>query len=545
MRTAAAEAASAPTTRHSSGRLRSAAAVIALGVLITGLLAWTSRSQFDHNEDRLINLRVKEAGSLISGALPGIQTPLASAATLADASGGDTKGFQDLIGPQVGTGKTFVSASLWAVGSSTPVAVVGVPPAIAADPSRAAAFFGDSANTGVLRIAGVIPGTPSRIGYAFRTPGGRSNYVAYGEANLPANRRSRLASNSAFADLDYAIYLGAQPTPTNLLATNVSRLPMTGRHAMAVIPFGDSAFTVVMSPRRPISGTLSERLPWIILLVGAVLILGATFLTDRLVRRRQVAESLVTRLDRVAEENRRLYAEQRTVAETLQRALLPEALPHLDGATAAVRYLPGVKGMHIGGDWYDIIPLDNSRTLLVVGDVSGRGVRAAAIMGSLLYAVRAYAADGDGPGAILQKLSRLSSVEQNGHFATVLCIEIDVASRQLTIANAGHLPPLVLHSEGAEYVTTNIGVPVGVGSSRPYVPTVVTAPHGATLLAFTDGLVERRRESIDAGLDRLRTRAVAHQHNRSLAECVANVVDDLVAGGVDDDAVLLGVRWQS
>src|SRR5579871_3784927 len=126
VRTAAADAGSAQTTGHASSRLRSAAAVIALGVLITGLLAWTSRSQFDHNEDRLINLRVKEAGSLISGALPGIQTPLASAATLADASGGDTKGFQDLIGPQVGTGKTFVSASLWAVGSSTPVAVVGV-----------------------------------------------------------------------------------------------------------------------------------------------------------------------------------------------------------------------------------------------------------------------------------------------------------------------------------------------------------------------------------------------------------------------------------
>jgi hypothetical protein len=538
--------------RYFSGRIRSAAAVVVAGFLTTGVLAWTSFSQYDHNEDRLINLRVKEAGNLISTALPTIQTPLASAAALADASRGDATEFRNFITPQVGPNQRFISASIWVVGSAMPTLVVGDAPAIASNPAVATAFFARSANPGVLRVTGIIKGPQNRIGYAFRTPGAVSTYVAYGEANLPANRRLRIASNSAFADLDYALYLGSGTNPVRLLATSVTHLPIAGRNATAVIPFGDSAFTLVMSSRRPISGTLAQRLPLIIILVGTVLTIGAVFLTDRLIRRRQVAERLVVRLDRVADENRRLYAEQRTVAETLQQALLPEAIPQLAGTDTAVRYLPGVEGMHIGGDWYDVIALDESRMLFVVGDVSGRGVRAAAVMASLLYAVRAYAAEGDAPDTILTKLSRLSKVEHNGRFATVLCIELDVTTRQLVVANAGHLPPLLVRPGHSEFLATDVGVPVGVSSSRPYVTTRVTVPPRATVLAFTDGLIERRGESIDAGLERLRGRAEAHlKGNRpategdGLTDYVTNVVDDLVAGGVDDDAVLLGVRWLS
>jgi serine phosphatase RsbU (regulator of sigma subunit) len=235
------------------------------------------------------------------------------------------------------------------------------------------------------------------------------------------------------------------------------------------------------------------------------------------------------------------------VAETLQHALLPETLPPIAGAATAVQYLPGVKSMHIGGDWYDVIALDDSRMLFVVGDVSGRGVRAAAVMASLRYAVRAYAAEGDGPGTILEKLSRLFTVERDGHFATVLCIQVDVPARQLTIANAGHLPPLIVPPAGtAELVTTDVGVPVGVAHTRPYTTTRASVPPGATLLAYTDGLVERRGESIDSSVERLRATAGARgaEHGGSpLPAYLEAVVHDLVGDGVDDDTVLLGVRW--
>ena len=115
-------------------------------------------------------------------------------------------------------------------------------------------------------------------------------------------------------------------------------------------------------------------------------------------------------LERIAEENRRLYSEQRTIAQTLQHALLPEALPKIQGVETGARYEAGVEGVDIGGDWYDLIALDDHRLLLVVGDVSGRGVRAAATMASLRYAIHAYAAQNDPPATILTKLSKLVNV---------------------------------------------------------------------------------------------------------------------------------------
>ena len=134
----------------------------------------------------------------------------------------------------------------------------------------------------------------------------------------------------------------------------------------------------------------------------------------RLVGRRQHAEELAT-------ENARLFAQQRTVAQTLQHSLLPDVLPEVAGASVAVRYLAGAEEVDIGGDWYDVIALDGGRTLFIVGDVSGRGLRAATVMAALRFGARAYAAEGDEPEIILSKLSQLLSVDRDGHFATVLC----------------------------------------------------------------------------------------------------------------------------
>ena len=134
-------------------------------------------------------------------------------------------------------------------------------------------------------------------------------------------------------------------------------------------------------------------------------------MTERLVRRRTHAEFL-------AEQNARLFSEQRSVAQTLQHSLLPEQLPDFDGLELAVRYVPGVDGVEIGGDWYDVIGRDNGDIIFVVGDVSGRGLRAATVMASLRYAIRAYAAQGDDPAIILAKLAKLIDIVRDGHFAT-------------------------------------------------------------------------------------------------------------------------------
>ena len=282
-------------------------------------------------------------------------------------------------------------------------------------------------------------------------------------------------------------------------------------------------------------------MPWIIAIVGTLLSLGAAALTVRLVQRRHSAELLAGRLENALGENRRLYAEQRTIAQTLQHALLPEELPQLPGAEAGARYEPGERGVEIGGDWYDVIPLSDQRVLLVVGDVSGRGLRAAATMASLRYAIHAYAAENDPPATILAKLSKIISVTSGGQLATVLVALVDVASHQLTIASAGHLPPLLVTDGHGEYVQSEIGLPVGVEDDATYASVTVTAPPAATFLAFTDGLVERRGEALDRGLARLREAAVTH-HN-GLSELLTRLLTEMRSGPAEDDTAIVGLRW--
>jgi serine phosphatase RsbU (regulator of sigma subunit) len=207
----------------------------------------------------------------------------------------------------------------------------------------------------------------------------------------------------------------------------------------------------------------------------------------------------------------------------------------------SARYEAGVKGVDIGGDWYDLIALDDHRLLLVVGDVSGRGVRAAATMASLRFAIHAYAAQNDPPDAILSKLSKLVNVGRSGQLATILCALVDIDAHRLTVTSAGHLPPLLISDGTGTYVQSEVGVPIGVRATARYTSTSIDAPPAATLLAFTDGLVERRGESIDEGLARLRRAAVTN--HVPLDELVGRLVDDLRLDGGDDDTAIAALRW--
>jgi serine phosphatase RsbU (regulator of sigma subunit) len=207
----------------------------------------------------------------------------------------------------------------------------------------------------------------------------------------------------------------------------------------------------------------------------------------------------------------------------------------------SARYEAGVKGIDIGGDWYDLIALDDRRLLLVVGDVSGRGVRAAATMAALRFAIQAYAAQNDPPDAILTKLSKLVNVGRSGHLATILCALLDVEAHKLTVTSAGHLPPLLISNGSGTFVKSEVGVPIGVHAGARYTSTSIDTPPAATLLAFTDGLVERRGESIDAGLARLQ-RAASSNHV-ALDELLGRLIDDLRVDGGEDDTAIAALRW--
>lgn len=271
-----------------------------------------------------------------------------------------------------------------------------------------------------------------------------------------------------------------------------------------------------------------------ILVVGLLFTIGVAALTERLVRRRRYAEEL-------AEENRRLYGEQRNVSLALQRSLLPKALPEVRGVEFAARYIPGESGTEVGGDWYSAIAIDDHRFAFVVGDVSGRGIAAATIMAGLRYTIRAYAAIGFSPERILAMAAKEISIRTDRHFATVLVGVVDNELRVVSLANAGHLPALLLNGEESRFVDVPTGAPLGTGVAA-YDSVTIPIPLNATMIAYTDGLIERRNESLDDGMERLRD--AASYGTASVEDLVTRLSEVCLSGKLsDDDTAILAIRW--
>ncbi len=208
----------------------------------------------------------------------------------------------------------------------------------------------------------------------------------------------------------------------------------------------------------------------------------------------------------------------------------------------AARYVAGVAGLEVGGDWYDVIRTDDDRCVFFVGDVSGSGLNAATLMASLRYAARAYIAQGDSIQTVLVKLSELHDIERDQHFATVLAGDIDITGRRVTLVSAGHFAPLLVSDGMAQFLDVPVEPPIGVAPiSEPRAVTYEVPPN-STLIAFTDGLVERRGESIDEGLGRLRDNA--RSESSGPAEMVDALTTRLIADSAPDDTIVLAIRWQ-
>jgi serine phosphatase RsbU (regulator of sigma subunit) len=239
-----------------------------------------------------------------------------------------------------------------------------------------------------------------------------------------------------------------------------------------------------------------------------------------------------------------MYTEQRSIAQTLQHALLPDVLPAFDGLQVGARYVPAASGIDVGGDWYDIVAAGNGRVLVMIGDVSGHGLRAATTMASLRHAALAYAAQDPSPSSVLAQLSEfVNSGGAHDYFATMLCLLIDVSAHRLTLASAGHMSPLLIDSTGGRFVEFDANVPIGVVRKSPYLETEVSVRPNTTLLAFTDGMVERRGEVLDVGLTRLRDQATSRQ--LPLDDLLGMLADGVASEGYQDDTAMVGVRWQS
>ncbi|MGW1957969.1 ATP-binding SpoIIE family protein phosphatase [Streptomyces sp. NPDC001920] len=241
------------------------------------------------------------------------------------------------------------------------------------------------------------------------------------------------------------------------------------------------------------------------------------------------------------------FAREASIADALQRTMLPPSLPEPVGVVLASRYLPSSRTAQVGGDWYDAIPLPGNRVALVIGDVMGHSMTSAAIMGQLRTIVQTLAGLDLPPDEILHHLDEQAERLGSEHTATCLYAMYDPVLHRLLVSNAGHLPPVLLHADGrTEVVEVPPGAPIGVGGGD-FESTEMHAPAGATLLLYTDGLVESRDSDVLTGVEHLRTRlreAASSSTVTGLEDLCDQALGTLGVGDRDDDVALLAARFE-
>ncbi|MCX5399428.1 SpoIIE family protein phosphatase [Streptomyces sp. NBC_00102] len=244
-----------------------------------------------------------------------------------------------------------------------------------------------------------------------------------------------------------------------------------------------------------------------------------------------------------------LYGREAYIADELQRTMLPDSLPQPTGVRLASRYLPAAETARVGGDWYDAIPLPGSRVALVVGDVMGHSMTSAAIMGQLRTTAQTLAGLDLPPQEVLHHLDEQAQRLGENRMATCLYAVYDPVAHRITVANAGHPPPVLLHLGGrAEVLDVPPNAPIGVGGVD-FEAVELEAPAGGTLLLYTDGLVESRLRDVWTGIEQLRERLAATarltgpDHSPPLEALCDDVLDMLGPGDRDDDIALLAARF--
>jgi GAF domain-containing protein/PAS domain-containing protein len=241
-------------------------------------------------------------------------------------------------------------------------------------------------------------------------------------------------------------------------------------------------------------------------------------------------------------DNARLHRQESRAAATLQRSMMPTRPPRIPGVRIAHHYMPGDRQAQVGGDWFDAIQLPGGRVALIVGDVMGHGLQAAAVMGQFRTAVITMAALDLPPAQLLRHLDNLAHRLGTEHLATCVYAVYDPIRRTLTLANAGHIPPVLAGSDGrGELLPIPGGAPIGVGGV-PFETVEVPAPDGSWLVLCTDGLVEVRGQGIDAGLAALCATVIEPQQTPE--DVCEQILARLHSEDRRDDVALLVARFE-
>ncbi|MGA5897213.1 SpoIIE family protein phosphatase [Streptomyces venetus] len=328
---------------------------------------------------------------------------------------------------------------------------------------------------------------------------------------------------------------GVRPVFTDAPAARAALAELLAENGEFAVPEGQRAILAPLRGRRRV--------------IGAAVFLrrpeSAPFEAADLLVAAQLATHSALGIDKAV-----LYGREAYIADELQRTMLPETLPSPAGVRLAARYLPAAESARVGGDWYDVIPLPGNRVALVVGDVMGHSMTSAAIMGQLRTTAQTLAGLDLPPQEVLHHLDEQAQRLGSEHMATCLYAVYDPVSHRITIANAGHPPPVLLHLGGrAEVLRVPPGAPIGVGGVD-FEAVELDAPADASLLLYTDGLVESRLRDVWTGIEQLREKAEATalrsgpDRPPSLEALCDEVLDMLGPGDRDDDIALLAARFE-
>ncbi|MEU5185449.1 ATP-binding SpoIIE family protein phosphatase [Streptomyces longwoodensis] len=375
-----------------------------------------------------------------------------------------------------------------------------------------------------------------------RIPQERDSEAGFAQAVLPPETPELSELSSAIAELCEVrpggalaeVLRGVRPVFADAPAARAALPELLGEEGQSVVPCGQRAILAPLRGRRRVIG-------------AAVFIRGPeriTFEGDDLLVAAQLATHSALGIDKAV-----LYDREAYIADELQRTMLPETLPRPTGVRLASRYLPAAETARVGGDWYDAIPLPGSRVALVVGDVMGHSMTSAAIMGQLRTTAQTLAGLDLPPQEVLHHLDEQAQRLGTDRMATCLYAVYDPVAHRITIANAGHPPPVLLHLGGrAEVLRVPPGAPIGVGGVD-FEAVELDAPAGATLLLYTDGLVESRLRDVASGIEQLREKLAATaqltgpDHPPPLEALCDEVLDMLGPGDRDDDIALLAARF--
>jgi serine phosphatase RsbU (regulator of sigma subunit) len=414
------------------------------------------------------------------------------------------------------TGRPYVSAGLTGRVTHRHVIVIAVP-------TRDAA----GATTGVL--AGTV---------LIKAPTNNQRAIELGYSGLAILDRENQLVLSGFAHPRSVVALKRFRNATAGVLDDVPGLDGRPGHVVAFAQSKVPQWRVILDrPRSEIFGDARRNL-WIELAItsGAAL-LGLVLLAWILVRTRGETRTL----DEQARRRRLRYEEEHTVAVTLQRSLL-SAIPLVPNVDSAARYQAGSTGLEVGGDWYDVVQRPDGILHVTVGDVAGRGVSAAALMGQLRNAFRAYAHDHTSPAQIMWRLIRHMDRDE---MATAIAITIDPDSRRLAYASAGHPPPLLRDDDTGAVTRLDLAQapPLGFASPDAVIEGELALPPRATLLAYTDGVIERRDRVIDEGIERLEQALRSADPGLSADELADKLIREVAeVTGADDDIALLVLR---